>query len=82
MRGGYGTSDHGTLADRHPGTTSSATAQSPARHCLVDREPSLLVEWRQGAVGWEGRVISMIWIDASGWATVERWLPVGDITPL
>jgi hypothetical protein len=107
MRGGYGTSDHGTLADRQRSSTTlpktlpqtgsqcetesrSAAGQpsgepstgsgSPARHCRVDGEPSLLVEWRRSETGWEGRVISVLWIDAVGWASVERWLPVGRIT--
>ena len=52
---------------------------SPARHCFVGGEPALLVEWRQTSIGWEGRVLSMTWIDAVGWATVERWLPAADI---
>jgi hypothetical protein len=101
MRGGYGTSDHGTLADRRRSSTDlpqtesqtesrSAAGQasgepltgsgSPARHCRVDGEPSLLVEWRRSETGWEGRVISVLRIDEVGWASVERWLPAGRIT--
>jgi hypothetical protein len=38
------------------------------------------VEWRRSQTGWEGRVISVLWIDAVGWASVERWLPAGRIT--
>ena len=78
MRGGYGTGDHGSLADRHAASTSAVPA-SPARHCHVDGEPSLLVEWRRGTSGWEGRVVSLAWIDAVGWASVERWLPADQI---
>lgn len=100
MRGGYGTGEHGTLAQRvagsippspgppSPGPTGTAPPgpeqrahRSPSRHCHVDGEPSLLVEWRHDVRGWEGRVISQVWIDAVGWATVERWLPAGLITP-
>ena len=33
------------------------------------------MEWRQGPQAWEGRVISVLWLDGQGWATVERWLP-------
>ena len=79
MRGGYGTSGEGSLAHR-TGADHRAVHRSPARHCLVDGEPSLLVEWRHGPGGWEGRVISMTWVDAVGWATVERWLPATEIT--
>lgn len=94
MRGGYGTSDHGTLADRNLSRNPSHTVDpapapaperpatrptSPARHCHVDGQPSLLVEWRRGSTGWEGRVISQVWLDGVGWTTVERWLPATQI---
>jgi hypothetical protein len=79
MRGGYGTSDHGSLADRHAAATAPAVPSSPARHCHVDGQPSLLLEWRRAVGGWEGRVVSLVWLDAVGWASVERWLPAADI---
>ena len=51
MRGGYGSGEHGTLAERVAGTAPQQqrppTPASPARHCFVDGEPSLLVEWRR-----------------------------------
>lgn len=78
MRGGYGNSGQGNLATRI-GADRPADPPSPARHCLVDGQPSLLVEWRQGTADWEGRVISVTWIDAVGWATLERWLPAAEI---
>ena len=85
MRGGYGSREHGTLAERVAGTAQHEqrppTPPSPARHCFVDGEPSLLVEWRQVERGWEGRVITLVWVDAVGWVTIERWLPAADITP-
>ena len=76
----------GNLASRVAGSTSASTPPpssqgSPARHCFVDGAPALLVEWRRGVGGWEGRVLSMIWVDAVGWATVERWLPVSAVRP-
>ncbi len=80
MRGGYGTSGQGNLADR-TGADARADPPSPARHCHVGTQPSLLVEWRRGTTGWEGRVISVVWVDAVGWATVARWLPAGEISP-
>jgi hypothetical protein len=82
MAGGYGRGDQGRLVDRISAALADtpAAARSPARHCFVDGEPALLVEWRQGSAGWEGRVISMVWVDAVGWATVERWLSAHELT--
>ncbi len=83
MAGGMGRSAQGNLASRVAATSSTSLrvpSGSPARHCFVEGEPALLVEWRQVDGGWEGRVLSMTWIDAVGWATLERWLPAGDIT--
>jgi hypothetical protein len=87
MRGGYGGSGHGTLRDRSRGSGSSLSAPlpeptSPARHCVVDGAPALLVEWRRAPGGWEGRVISVRWLDGEGWATVERWLPAALVAPV
>jgi hypothetical protein len=79
MRGGYGDSGQGSLASRTAGSAPLAEPPSPARHCLVEGRPSLLVEWRRGVRDWEGRVISVLWIDAVGWGTVERWLPAAEI---
>lgn len=83
MRGGYGSGDHGSLADRVAGRAQPPPEpRTPARHCRVDGEPSLLVEWCRTERGWEGRVVSVVWIDAVGWATVARWLPASDIEPV
>lgn len=57
MRGGYGDSGQGNLASRI-GANRRADPPSPARHCLVDGQPSLLLEWRRSA-GWEGRIITV-----------------------
>ena len=82
MRGGHGTSQHGlTLAERTALQNTPQSPQSPGRHCFVDAEPALLVEWRQGSRGWEGRVLSMVWVDVVGWAVVERWLPAEAVRP-
>lgn len=81
MAGGMGRSAQGNLAQRLAAQAPlTPVHRSPARHCFVEGEPALLVEWRQGVGGWEGRVLSMTWIDAVGWATLERWLPASDIT--
>jgi hypothetical protein len=81
MAGGYGRGDQGRLVDRIDAALAGTAEipRSPARHCFVDGEPALLVEWRWGNAGWEGRVISMVWADY-GWATVERWLPSDQTT--
>jgi hypothetical protein len=77
MAGGYGRGDQGRLVDRIDAALAEPPTipRSPARHCRIDGEPALLVEWRRGSAGWEGRVISMVWLDEVGWATLERWLP-------
>jgi hypothetical protein len=79
MRGGYGNSTQGSLASR-VSSERKPESRSPARHCLVEGRESLLVEWRRGDHGWEGRVISVVWVDPVGWATLERWLPASSIT--
>ena len=78
MRGGYGTSGQGNLVSR-TGADRRVDPPSPARHCFVEGQPSLLVEWRRGDAGWEGRVISVQWIDAVGWAARGQELGVGEI---
>ncbi len=90
MRGGYGNGEHGTLAERVAATRQSrsgapAAPSTPARHCLVEGEPGLLVQWARTERGWEGRVVTMAWLDGPGgpgWASIERWLPAAAITPL
>jgi hypothetical protein len=79
LAGGMRRGERGNLASRVAAVEPPSTPRSPARHCFVDDEPALLVEWRRGSVGWEGRVLSMSWIDAVGWATVERWLPASRV---
>ena len=70
----------GTLASRVAGT-SPPPAQPPPpaiKHCWVTgpggRLPALLLAWRQGADGWQGRVVHPV-LEASGWALVDEWLP-------
>jgi hypothetical protein len=68
---------------------------SPARHCWVAgasdgdgvKRPGLLVEWRQGPVGWEGRVVYSARLrsdefGAPSWGVVEEWLPAELLIPL
>ena len=90
MRGGYGAGEHGALAERVAATQRRAAGRvagpvSPARHCLVEGEAGLLVQWTRTDHGWEGRVVTVMWLDApggAGWATVERWLPAAVIEPV
>jgi hypothetical protein len=41
------------------------------------KRPGLLLEWRQGRTGWEGRVVYAAQLRADGWASVEEWVPAG-----
>ena len=74
-----------TQARRTPGPV---TPDCPARHCwvadAVDREgvkrPGLLLEWRQGRAGWEGRVVYVARLRADRWVAVEEWLPAELLT--
>ena len=66
-----------------------ASEQCPARHCWVadaDRHgvkrPGLLVEWRAGPAGWEGRVVYAASLRPGSWCLVEEWLPASRLTPL
>ena len=62
----------------------------PGRHCWVAdaadhagvKRPGLLLEWRQRPDGaWEGRVVYVLRLRASGWATAEEWLPADRLAP-
>ncbi len=61
----------------------------PARHCWVSggvddrgvKRPGLLVEWRDGGRGWEGRVVYVARLRPDGWTLVEEWLPASLLTP-
>ncbi len=66
----------------------------PARHCWVSgavdaegvKRPGLLLEWRQVAGRWEGRVTYAARLRPfeanGGWLLVEEWLPAELLTPL
>ena len=61
----------------------------PARHCWVGdavdalgvKRPGLLVEWRSGREGWEGRVVYVARLRPQGWVLVEEWVPAALLTP-
>ena len=78
------------LAERvRPGDAIVANP-CPARHCWVAeaadglgvKRPGLLVEWRQGSGGWEGRVVYAAAVRPDTWSLVEEWLPAASLTPL
>jgi hypothetical protein len=42
--------------------------------------PGLLVEWRRGEAGWQGRVVYTV-VAATGSRLVEAWLPAARLEP-
>ncbi|MGA8257828.1 MAG: hypothetical protein WB767_14765 [Nocardioides sp.] len=93
MGGGWGKQGSGVpLAERVRGDVapSAAVDVCPSRHCWVGdavdglgvKRPGLLVEWRQSAGRWEGRVIYAARLRDAEWVTVEEWLPAALLTPL
>ena len=65
-----------------PSREPDARTGCPARHCWVTApvdggtpRPGLLLEWRRGDRGWEGRVAYAAQLRAARWGTVEEWLP-------
>jgi hypothetical protein len=63
---------------------ASAVRAAPVKPCWVTdrhgRNPGLLLEWRQVAAGWQGRVVRPV-LDGSGWIVVEEWLPADLLAP-
>jgi hypothetical protein len=83
MAGGMRRRTSGTLADRVAGT-GGRPAPPRAKHCWVTgptgRLPGLLLAWRQGVEGWEGRVVHLV-LEPSGWVVVDEWLPAAVLEP-
>jgi hypothetical protein len=60
----------------------------PARHCWVAdavdeqgvKRPGLLVEWRRGDGGWEGRVVYVAQVRPGRWVLVEEWVAAAQLT--
>jgi hypothetical protein len=68
----------------HPPVRRPAGAEH-GRHCWVHDPPDapgtwpgLLVEWRQGEDGWQGRVAYAV-VGTHGPVLVEAWLPAGQL---
>ena len=63
--------------------------ECPARHCWVSgavddagvKRPGLLVEWRAGHAGWEGRVVYVAELRPGIWVLVEEWLAAALLAP-
>ncbi|MDX6359976.1 MAG: hypothetical protein QOH37_3030 [Nocardioidaceae bacterium] len=70
--------------DAPPSGPSAQASASPVKPCWVTdrqgRNPGLLLEWRQVAAGWQGRVVRPV-LDESGWIVVEEWLPAELLAP-
>ncbi len=89
MAGGMNKRNEGpSLADRSArmrdgqGHEPTTTTDCPARHCWVAdasdgkglNRPGLLLEWRTGSAGWEGRVAYAAELRAGEWSMVEEWV--------
>jgi hypothetical protein len=80
--------DRRSLAERIHGDTPPSRSPVPSarrvKPCWVTdshgHNPGLLLEWRQVAAGWQGRVVRPVF-DGSGWIVVEEWLPAELLTP-
>ena len=61
-----------------------APVEPVVRHCWVvtehGRQPGLLLEWRQTAAGWQGRVVRPV-LQAAGWALAEDWISAEMLRP-
>ncbi|WP_346623358.1 hypothetical protein [Blastococcus montanus] len=77
----------GASVDRARGEHPAAGAGGEGRHCWVHDPPDspgtwpgLLVEWRQRAGAWQGRVAYTV-AGPHGPALVEAWLPAAGLEP-
>ena len=89
VAGGMG-GNRGIPMSRRVRPAATAYDDCPARHCWVadavdDRgvkRPGLLVEWRRGTDGWEGRVVYAAQPRPGRWVLVEEWVADTLLTPL
>jgi hypothetical protein len=69
---------HGSPPPHDEALGPSAVGPLPIRPCWVTDEhgrlPALLLEWRQTASGWQGRVVRPA-LEDGHWFVVEEWLP-------
>jgi hypothetical protein len=77
--------DRLTLAERIQGAPLKLPEPPPVKpcwaHCREGRLPGLLIEWRRGQEGWEGRVVRPALDVSMRWVVVEEWLPAGLLEP-
>ncbi len=76
-----GTAATGTAAAGARADVASTGTSTPQRHCWVldgatpdVRAPGLLVEWRQLAGAWQGRVAYVVAVEGEA-TLVEAWVP-------
>lgn len=83
---------YGSMADRVARSQEAATGPPgpdpgplSIKHCWVTtgagHHAGLLLEWRNVAGTWEGRVVHPV-LDPDGWVLVEEWLPAGLLDPV
>ncbi len=74
----------GSMTDRIAATSDGGEQPPVVKHCWVTtsagRLRGLLLEWRQAAAGWEGRVVHLV-STVDGWIVVAEWLPAGMLEP-
>jgi hypothetical protein len=78
--------DSGVRAEPEPRPAAPHDV-AEGRHCWVHDPPDaagtwpgLLVEWRRGETGWQGRVVYTV-VGAAGSRLVEAWLPAARLEP-
>jgi hypothetical protein len=78
------------MAERVASSDTTATPAAPDRpgslkHCWVldgeGRLPGLLLEWRRGERGFEGRVVHAVDDPQLGWIVVEEWVSAERLGP-
>jgi hypothetical protein len=78
--GTYSMSERVRESEEHSAPPVPATL----KHCWVTdrhgRLPTLLLEWRQTASGYQGRVPRPVQ-EENGWVLVEEWLPASFLGP-
>jgi hypothetical protein len=76
----------GPMADRVAGSPAAEQPPEPpaVKHCWVNgrhgRVPGLLLEWRNVAGVWSGRVVRPVH-DGTGWVLVEEWIEAALLDP-
>ena len=85
-RGSYGTMAERVARSRNDEPAAREAPDEPQlKHCWVTtsagRHPGLLLQWRNVAGAWEGRVVHPV-PEPDGWVLLEEWLPAGLLDPV